>query len=237
MEARDRHPEDPLPTSFLLQPPAHLPAEERSLFRQRFTVTLRDPDEPVEKMDPARRYLSGVGMLASNWAGWQILEKLDIPVDMLCGQSLGDISAMCAAHMVDFEEVIPRLWNYLDEDYRLPGTGCMAFVGASEERIAEFLERFEDVCVALYQSPETLVLGGTDDILDYAGVQGANVEVSEDEDSPVITTIEFKRKLNTGDQYDQIIYSGPNNIIWAYGREDSRDTAAFEQDYGTLVVD
>jgi acyl transferase domain-containing protein len=70
---------------------------------------------------------------------------------------------MCAAHMVDFEEVIPRLWNYLDEDYRLPGTGCMAFVGASEERLAPFLERFEDVRVALYQSPETLILGGSEE--------------------------------------------------------------------------
>jgi hypothetical protein len=86
-------------------------------------------------------------------------------------------------------------------------------------------------------NPRDTVLGGTYDIEESDGVQGTDVEVSEDEDSPVITTIEFKRKLNTGDQYDQIIYSGPNNIIWAYGREDSRDTAAFEWNYERLVVD
>ncbi len=86
-------------------------------------------------------------------------------------------------------------------------------------------------------NPQDVVLGGSNDILLAAGTQGEGVEVSEDEEGPVYTTIEFMRKLNTGDQYDQVFYEGPNTIIWAYGREDSRDTAAFEQDYGTLVVD
>ncbi len=86
-------------------------------------------------------------------------------------------------------------------------------------------------------NPQDVVLGGTDDILLPAGMEGVEVEVSEDEDAPVYTTIEFKRKLNTGDQYDQILYDGPNFIIWAYGKEDSRDTAPFEQGYEILVVD
>ena len=86
-------------------------------------------------------------------------------------------------------------------------------------------------------NPQDVVLGGSKDILLPAGTEGADVEVSEDEEGVVYTTIEFKRQLNTGDQYDQIIYSGPNNIVWAYGREDSRDTAAFEWNYERLVVD
>ena len=85
-------------------------------------------------------------------------------------------------------------------------------------------------------NPRDAVLGGTNDILEPAGVQGADVEVSEDEEGVVYTTIEFKRKLNTGDQYDQIIYNGPNTVIWAYGREDSRDTAPFEQGYEILEI-
>ena len=86
-------------------------------------------------------------------------------------------------------------------------------------------------------NPQDVVLGGSNDILLAAGTEGMEVEVSEDEEGPVYTTIEFKRKLNTGDQYDQVFYDGPNTIVWAYGREDSRDTDSFEQGYGILVVD
>jgi hypothetical protein len=86
-------------------------------------------------------------------------------------------------------------------------------------------------------NPQDVVIGGSDDILLAAGTEGMEVEVSEDEEGPVYTTIEFARMLNTGDQYDQIFYDGPNTIIWAYGREDSRDTDPFEQGYGVLEVD
>ncbi len=54
-------------------------------------------------------------------------------------------------------------------------------------------------------------LGGTNDILEFKG--------SEKEG---YTTIEFKRKMNTGDQYDKVLVPGQTlNFIWAMSTSDS----------------
>jgi len=50
--------------------------------------------------------------------------------------------------------------------------------------------------------------GGTDDIL-ISGGKSVNG----------YTTVEFKRKLDTGDKYDKPLHSGTNKIIWAYGSD------------------
>ena len=53
--------------------------------------------------------------------------------------------------------------------------------------------------------PEDTTLGGTDDILEFGG--------REDGD---YTVIEFKRKLETGDEYDKVLNGGNTiKIIWA----------------------
>jgi hypothetical protein len=50
--------------------------------------------------------------------------------------------------------------------------------------------------------------GGTDDILASGGKTDSGY-----------TSIEFKRKLDTGDKYDKPIHKGLNNVIWAYGSD------------------
>ncbi len=58
---------------------------------------------------------------------------------------------------------------------------------------------------------QDLQLGGTDDILEYGGA-----EVSGQ------TTIEFKRKLDTGDKFDKAFVSGQKvSIIWAMANIDA----------------
>jgi len=52
-------------------------------------------------------------------------------------------------------------------------------------------------------------LGGSDDIVDFGGRE----EGGE-------TTIEFKRLLSTGDEHDGELFSGINEIIWAYSSLD-----------------
>jgi acyl transferase domain-containing protein len=163
VERRDAHEEDPLPTSFLLQPPSHLSEAERNRLRHRFTIVLGE-DEGLPR--PDERKLSAMGMLVSNWAGWNVLESFRIPFDMLCGQSLGDISAICASGMVDFDDVIPRMWPYLSVDTRFTDMGCLAFAGCSEEVLAPLLQAHPQVSVALYTSPEALIVGGPDDEID-----------------------------------------------------------------------
>ena len=57
--------------------------------------------------------------------------------------------------------------------------------------------------------PPDTKLGGTDDILQYAGTQGQ------------YTIIEFKRKLDTGDKYDATLHPGDTvKIIWAISSTD-----------------
>ena len=50
--------------------------------------------------------------------------------------------------------------------------------------------------------------GGTDDILASGGKSENGY-----------TTVEFKRKLDTGDKYDKPLHKGINKIIWAYGSD------------------
>ena len=56
--------------------------------------------------------------------------------------------------------------------------------------------------------PTDIELGGTDDILASAGKFDNGY-----------TTIEFKRKLDTGDKFDKPLVKGINKIIWAYSNQ------------------
>jgi hypothetical protein len=56
--------------------------------------------------------------------------------------------------------------------------------------------------------PPDIQSGGTDDILASAGKAENGY-----------TTVEFKRKLDTGDKFDRPLVKGINKIIWAYANE------------------
>ena len=56
--------------------------------------------------------------------------------------------------------------------------------------------------------PADTQLGGTDDILASGGKSHSGY-----------TTIEFKRKLDTGDKFDKPLHKGSNKIIWACGSD------------------
>jgi hypothetical protein len=48
------------------------------------------------------------------------------------------------------------------------------------------------------------------------------------------TTLEFKRKLDTGDKYDRAFSPGKNTIIWAYGADDQPDKKHAGRGHGEL---
>lgn len=52
-------------------------------------------------------------------------------------------------------------------------------------------------------------LGGSDDVLEYGGREEGGY-----------TTIEFKRLLSTGDEFDGELLTGANEIMWAYSSLD-----------------
>jgi hypothetical protein len=66
-------------------------------------------------------------------------------------------------------------------------------------------------------------LGGNNDILDFGGQEVGGY-----------TTIEFKRALDTGDQYDHPLLKGVNKIIWAYGSDDQSKIKHVSRGYGEL---
>ncbi len=71
--------------------------------------------------------------------------------------------------------------------------------------------------------PPDTELGGTDDILEYSGKEEGG-----------FTTIEFKRLLNTDDEFDIPISKGVNKIIWAYGSNDSLTVKHSTRGYGEI---
>ncbi|MFC1846119.1 DOMON domain-containing protein [Chloroflexota bacterium] len=68
-------------------------------------------------------------------------------------------------------------------------------------------------------------LGGIDDISEFAG-----------EEVDGFTTIEFKRKLDTGDKYDHSFSEGVNKIIWAWGTEDKQSLKHSQRGYGEIDI-
>jgi hypothetical protein len=68
-------------------------------------------------------------------------------------------------------------------------------------------------------------LGGTSDILEFGG--------KEDGD---LTTIEFKRLLTTGDEYDGELLKGANTIMWAYTTIDDQRQKHINRGYGEIDI-
>jgi hypothetical protein len=68
-------------------------------------------------------------------------------------------------------------------------------------------------------------LGGSDDIAEFNGREEGGY-----------TTIEFKRLLSTGDEYDGELFSETNEIIWAYSASDDTRQKHFERGRGEIEL-
>ena len=73
--------------------------------------------------------------------------------------------------------------------------------------------------------PPDTELGGTDDIVASGGREEGGY-----------TTVEFKRRLVTGDRYDNPLSKGANKIIWAYGSDDELSLKHVDRGYGELEL-
>ena len=74
--------------------------------------------------------------------------------------------------------------------------------------------------------PRDSAFGGTDDLYDITGSESNGV-----------TTIEFKRHLDTYDSYDVPILNGLNAFIWAVGPSDNMFEEHSLLGYGDIVAD
>ncbi|MHB1425300.1 MAG: beta-ketoacyl synthase N-terminal-like domain-containing protein, partial [Gemmataceae bacterium] len=161
-EDRDRHPEDTVPTSAIFSPPALLP----EAYRQRLKSRLAPPktedysgDEPA----PHERYLAAMGVTLSNWLSWVLLREFDISVDMIAGQSQGEMAALCAAGAADFHAIAPGFWKVLNIDVRDAAGRQLAFAWATEEKVAPLLAEEPHVHLAILGTPQSVILGGERD--------------------------------------------------------------------------
>ncbi|MDB5307683.1 MAG: beta-ketoacyl synthase [Gemmataceae bacterium] len=158
-EDRDRHPEDDVPTSAIFVPPPCLPEDYRRRLKSRLYPPKAD-DYGTGPAAPGERYLAAMGVTLSNWVSWRLLRKFEIPVDMLTGQSQGEMAALCAAGAADFHQLAPAFWKVLNVDARDANGGAMAFVWASAEQVEPLVAREPGTYVAIYMAPEGVVLAG-----------------------------------------------------------------------------
>lgn len=158
-EDRDRHPEDDVPTSAIFVPPPCLPEDYRRRLKSRLYPPKAD-DYGAGPVAPGERYLAAMGVTLSNWVSWCLLRKFDIPVDMLTGQSQGEMAALCAAGAADFYQLAPAFWKVLNVDARDANGGAMAFVWASAEQVEPLVAGEPGTHVAIYMAPEGVVLAG-----------------------------------------------------------------------------
>ena len=164
IELRDQHPEDPVPTSVIFSPPRNISEEQQVLLRERIApmkVIEGGPEAEIE-LHPTARNIAASGITVTNWVSWIVMEKLGVPAHMLCGQSQGEMAALCASGVMDITEIIPRFWAALSISPNYAGKGRLAFVHASEEQLAEHLAGLENVSVAIHVAPQALVIGGVD---------------------------------------------------------------------------
>jgi len=162
LEEKDGHPEDPAPFSYVLDPPRSLPEPRRTALLERLLPPLAiAEDQSPGPIPPAERNLALVGVILSNWLGWRLLETLEVPVDMACGQSIGDWTALCCAGAADFDRhVMADVWRSLSTAAESLSRGCLAFVAAGEPQVRPYLADKQGTWIAAYLSPESVLLGG-----------------------------------------------------------------------------
>lgn len=164
VDARDDHPEDSVPSSLIFSPPDQQTEEVETHLKDRLApITVAVPGVPKPTL-PQDRNFAAAGITISNWVSWRLLEGLEIDLDMACGQSQGEMAAMCAAQMIDFEEIVPRFWVDRAEDYA--GKGCLAFMACDEEKFRQHTQDLPDVSIAIHVAPEMLIAGGPTDQLE-----------------------------------------------------------------------
>jgi acyl transferase domain-containing protein len=168
VELRDEHPEDPVPTSLIFFPPSILPDEVQTQLRTRIAA-MKALDAKNLDVKPWERNIAPCCVTFTNWLSWVLLRRLEVPVGMFCGQSQGEIGAMCAGGIVDYSAVMPRFWQALAISPVHAASGRMAFIGASAERVEPFLRKYPHTSIAIYVAPQMLIVGGPDqEVIDLA---------------------------------------------------------------------
>ncbi len=156
-------PFEPLPVSFQLDPPPHVAEPDRQAMPMRFVPPMWGRGFTGHDDDTSEVSLAHLGVTASNWANWQIVRQLGIDVDMSCGVSLGDVCTLWASGIADYGRSMDTFAEMLTLGLTAQGLGSLAYLGASIETGRQLMEGLDDVGLAMHLSPQTLVVGGSDE--------------------------------------------------------------------------
>ncbi|MBU2535929.1 MAG: DOMON domain-containing protein [Chloroflexota bacterium] len=147
------------------------------------------------------------------------------------GEYLSEASHANGAHELFWNS--DQQYIYIGMRAKTSGWVAMAVQPGSKMKDADmvfgYVEDGEVTVLDLYSTgnfgphPPDTELGGTDDIIEYGGAEADGY-----------TTIEFKRALATGDQYDQELSSGKNQIIWSFGSRDDFSLKHSNRGYGEI---
>jgi malonyl CoA-acyl carrier protein transacylase len=159
VESRDRHPTDGIPSSQLFFPPDAFTEDVRSALRKRM-ASPRIEEIGKDNGHPRHRNLSSFGVSVANQASWKLLKKLNISPELLFGQSLGELSALCAGEVIDFKDFVDICWRVPIDTEEYLQDGRLALVSAGAEFLEPFTERYEGVHIAIHVGPEFQIIGG-----------------------------------------------------------------------------
>lgn len=169
-EGRDRHPLDTTPTSAIFWPPALLPEEYKEKLKDRLAPPRSDmAARQKSDEDPEERYLAAMGVTMSNWVSWLLLRKLGVDIDMIVGQSQGEMAGLCAAGSCSFQEMAPDFFRVLDLDWDVEQTDHCAFVWCPIDKMEQRIAKYEKLSIAIYITPEAELIGGPHDELKRFG--------------------------------------------------------------------
>ena len=158
VDKRDCHPEDTIPTSQLFFPPAAFSTEDRKTIKKRLASPRVEDYADIVK--PSLRNLSSIGVAIANWAGWQLFQQLNIIPDELFGQSLGELSALCASEAIKFDDIMRIQWDISMDPEQYSNKGRLALVGISAEGLEPYLKEHSGVSIAIHVGQEFQILGG-----------------------------------------------------------------------------
>ncbi len=170
LESKDSDPNDPTPLSHLFAPPETLSQDTREAFKARLAPASprgTSPPVGVTVHQAESRNLAALGVLVSNDLSARILAQLDLRPDMVCGQSLGELSALCEAGALDlYENLTPHLWAQATAGTGEFANSKLAYVAASAETVSPFLDQTNDCSVAVDLAPQMVIVGGPDPEID-----------------------------------------------------------------------
>ncbi|GEM_PF-4241222 len=176
----DRTPnnEDQVPFNHLIFPPSGRPETERKRYRARVSAPIIADAQTCQH--PLDHKISMFALSAANYATWKLMQQAGFYADAVYGQSLGELSAICAAGGVDYKELLELLRGEPEFDVSYYATGRMMVCVGPREEAERFVTQYPSIEIAIHASPTVHLMAGDKEeveraVNEYAGEALAHI--------------------------------------------------------------